>query len=221
MTTLQTFEITAGKRSSRRKACCTGHATSETRICTSEHRRWAPPAVADCQTFKPLCTDSHRLPAQQRSKYEPVTLPLAAGQGTIALFILKSLFEAQIFTSLLWMHAHHGGKHSPPSGEHSSIGKLILFSLHVGTLGSLQAPCFLWHCRCRVSRNRAKAACVLATQLRSCQLRVRYSGSVRLGWLGVFLPAVAASRHILMNLFLVAFLSCFTEKAVIPWHLKQ
>lgn len=71
-----------------RKACCTGRATSETRICTSEHRRWAPPAVADCQTFKPPCTDSHRLPTQQRSKYELVMLPLAAEQGTIVLFIL-------------------------------------------------------------------------------------------------------------------------------------
>lgn len=71
-----------------RKACCTGHATSETRTCTSEHRRWAPPAVAGCQTFKPLCMDSHRLPTQQRSKYEPVTLPLAAERGTTVLSVL-------------------------------------------------------------------------------------------------------------------------------------
>jgi len=72
-----------------RKACCTGRATLETRISTSEHRRWAPPAVADCQTFKPPCTDSRCLPAQQRSEYELVTLPLAAEQGTIVLFTLS------------------------------------------------------------------------------------------------------------------------------------
>lgn len=41
--------------------------------------------------FKPLCMDSHRLPTQQRSKYELVVLPVAAEQGTIVLFILKSL----------------------------------------------------------------------------------------------------------------------------------
>lgn len=70
MDLLPPWVCNAGLFPLQRKACCTGHATSETRSCTSEHRRWAPPAVADCQTYKPLCMDSRCRPAQQRSKYE-------------------------------------------------------------------------------------------------------------------------------------------------------
>lgn len=95
-----------------------------------------------------------------------------------------------------------------------------MFSLHVGTLGSLRARCLLWHCRCWVFRNRAKAPSALATRPKSSHLRVQYRGRAGLGWWEDFTSRGNQPPRFNDPLF-GRFIVCFTGKAVIPWHLKQ
>lgn len=78
------------------------------------------------------------------------------------------------------MHTQPGGKHPALSSIHSLIRKLILFGLHVGTLGSLQAPRCLWRCLFWVSRNRAESLSVLATELRFDAAAVHGSAGCKL-----------------------------------------
>lgn len=113
------------------------------------------------------------------------------------------------------MHTQPGGKHPALSSIHSLIRKLILFGLHVGTLGSLQAPRCLWRCLCWVSRNRAESLSVLATELRFDAAAVHGSAGCKLFLGGGSQPS--GFNEPCFGCCIV----CFTEKAVVPWHSKR